>query len=306
VGAYRHQATWRSTTFNEGYADSGVAPDDPAVIVESKLNDQITIDELNIQRVSAQDYRELRQYLEGAEPNEAYEGVRAITGQGIIAATNLSTLEDKSWTLNEQFSTAACRLAAAALDPKGVLPFDFKRDTAAVGTTKALRFYCRPGPARPVWIGRRNEGYTRPWSFQLVAFDPFAYDVAETQTALGNLAGGANTVTNPGNIYTKPKIRVTFSGVGANPLTLTNTTTGQTMTFDFSGTAPNPPANGEVWILDVGRATMYRLSDGALRYGARLTGFLSNLYLLPGANNITWSSATGITSVRFDFRGAYA
>lgn len=306
MGAYRHQATWRQTTFNEGYADSGVAPDDPAVIVEAKMNDQVTIDELNIQRVSSQDYRELRQYLEGAEPNEAYEGVRAITGSGIIAATNLSTLEDKAWLLNEQFSTAACRLASAALDPKGVLPFDFKRDTAAIGTTKALRFYARPGPARPVWIGRRGEGYSRPWSFQLVAFDPFAYDVAQTQTALGNLAGGANVVTNPGNIYCKPQIRVTFSGAGAAVLTLTNTTTGQVMTFNFSGTAPNPPAAAEVWIIDVARATMYRLSDSANRFGSRLSGFISNMFLQPGANNITWSAAGGITSVRFDFRGAYA
>lgn len=305
MGAYRHQATWRSTTFNEGYSDSGAAPDDPAVVVEAKLNDQITIDELNLQRVSSQDYRELRQYLEGAEPNEAYEGVRAITGSGIIAASNLSTLEDKAWTLNEQFSTAACRLASAALDPKGVLPFDFKRDTTAIGTTKALRFYARPGPARPVWIGRRGEGYTRPWSFQLVAFDPFAYDVAQTQTTLGNLAGGNNTVTNPGNIYTKPQFRITFSAIGANPLTLTNVTTGQVMTFNFA-TPANPPAAAEVWIIDVARGTMYRLSDSANRYAARLSGFISNLYLLPGANTLTWSSNTGITSVRCDFRGAYA
>jgi len=301
VGAYRHQATWRSLTFNEGYADGGQAPDDPAVIVEAKLNDQITIDELNLQRVSAQDYRELRQYLEGAEPNEAYEGVRAITGQGVIAASNLSTLEDKAWLLNEQFSTAACRMAAAALDPKGVLPFDFKRDTTAIGTTKALRFYARPGPARPVWVGRRGEGYTRPWSFQLVAFDPFAYDVTETQTTLAALTGGNNTVTNPGNIYCKPKIRITFSGAGAASVTLTNVTTGQALVLNLS-----TAANGEVWIIDVGRSTMYRLSDGANRYLGRISGFLSNLYLVPGANTLTWSSATGITSVRADFRGAYA
>lgn len=306
MAAYRHQATWRQTTFNEGLADAGAAPDDPANIVEAKLNDQITIDELNLQRVSSQDYRELRQYLEGAEPNEAYEGVRAITGQGIISATTLAGLEDKRWTINEQFSTAACRLASQALDPKGVLPFDFKRDTLVGGPTKALRFYARPGPARPVWVGRRGEGLTCPWSFQLVAFDPFAYDVAQTQTALGNLAGGANAVTNPGNIYTKPQYRVTFSGAAGAVITLVNTTTGQTLTMNLSGTAPNPPVAAEVWIIDVARGTMYRLSDGANRYGSRIGGFISNMYLLPGANNITWSAAGGITSVRVDFRGAYA
>lgn len=301
MGAYRHQATWRSTTFNEGYLDTGLTADDPANIVEAKLNDQITIDELNLQRVSSQDYRELRQYLEGAEPNEAYEGVRAITATGIILATNRATLEDKAWALNEQFSVAACRIAAASLDPKGVLPFDFKRDTTAEGTAKALRFYARPGPGRPVWIGRRGEGLTRPYSFQLVAFDPFAYDQTETQTTLAALTGGNNTVANPGNIYTRPKIRITFSGAGAASVTLTNTTTGQSFVMNLS-----TAANGEVWILDVARSTFYRLSDGANRYSARISGFISQLYLQPGNNTITWSSNTGITSVRFDFRGAYA
>lgn len=299
MAAYRHQATWRSTTFNEAYADAGAGPDDPANIVEAKLNNQITIDELNIQRVSAQDYRELRQYLEGAEPNEAYEGVRAITGTGIIAGTSRGDLEDKSWGLNEQFSIAACRLAAQALDPVGVLPFDFKRDSGV--TTKSLRFYARPGPARPVWIGRRNEGLTRPWSFQLVAFDPFAYDQTETQTTLADLAGGANTVTNPGNIYTKPKYRVTWSGAGAASITLTNSTTGQSLVINGS-----TAAGGEVWIIDVARSKITRLSDGANRFSSRISGFVSNMYLMPGANTVTWSVATGVTSVRADFRGAYA
>jgi hypothetical protein len=295
MGAYRHQATWRQTTFNEGYADGGQAPDDPAVIVDAKLNDQITIDELNLQRVSAQDYRELRQYLEGAEPNEAYEGVRAITGSGIIAATNLSTLEDKAWILNEQFSTAACRLAFAGLDPKGVGPFDFKRDTAAIGQTKALRFYARPGPARPVWIGRRGEGYTRPYSFQLVAFDPFAYDVAAVSTPLG--PGGGN-VTNPGNIYTKPKITIVQAGAGAANFTITNVTTGQVLVLDLTLNIAR--------IIDVARSTLVKASDGTNQFSVRVSGFISNLFLVPGVNAIAFANTAGITSVTFDFRGAYA
>ena len=299
MGAYRHRATWRALTFNEGLADAGAAADDPANIVEAKLNDQITLDELNLQRVSAQDYRELRQYLEGAEPNEAYEGVRAITGQGVIQGVSLAAVEDKAWLLNEQFSLAACRMAASALDPKGVLPFDFKRDS--VGGAKALRFYARPGPARPVWIGRRGEGLARPFSFQLIAFDPFAYDPAETQTAFTDLVGGANAVTNPGNIYTKPKIRITFSAAGAAAVILTNATTGQALALNLSTAAA-----AEAWIIDVSRGTIYRLSDGVSRYYSRISGFVDNLYLLPGANALTISSNTGIASVRVDFRGAYA
>jgi hypothetical protein len=303
MGAYRHRATWRNLTFNEGLADAGAAADDPANIVEAKLNDQITIDTLDLQRVSAQDYRELRQYLEGAEPNEAYEGVRAITGQGIILAGSHGAVEDKAWLLNEQFSIAACRQAFAALDPKGVGPFDFKRDTvvAAVETSKALRFYARPGPARPVWVGKRGEGFARPWSFQLIAFDPFAYDVAETQVVLADLVGGPNVVTNPGNLYTKPRIRITFSAAGVAAVILANGTTGQSVTLDLTTALA-----GEVWLIDVARSTIVRTSDGADRYSQRVAGFLNNLFLVPGANVVGWSDATGITSVRLEYRGAYA
>lgn len=302
MGAYRHQATWRQTTFNQQLLDDGTkAADDPANIVEAKLNDCVTIDTLDLQRVSAQDYRELRQYLEGAEPNEAYEGVRAITGQGIINALTRGELEDKAWLLNEQFGLAACRQAFAALDPKGVGPFDFKRDTGSALASKALRFYARPGPARPVWIGKRGEGLTRPWSFQLIAFDPFAYDVTETQTALGDLSGGANVVTNPGNLYTKPKVRITFSGAGGAAVVLANSTTGQSLTLDLS-----TAAGGEVWIVDVARSTIYRESDLANRYSKRVAGFVSSMILVPGNNTIGWSAAGGITSVRLDFRGAYS
>lgn len=304
MGAYRHRASYRSIAFNEHLTDDATARDDIASVIEAKLNDSIYLDEFDDSRVSVQDYRELRQFLEGAEPNEAFEGVRALNGAGVINALSYGALEDKTWVLREAFSTSGARIAAAATDPRGVLPFDFKRDSA--GGPLALRYYARPGPGRPFVLGRRKGGLSRPYSFQLIAFDSFAYDVAETQTALGNLAGGSNTVTNPGNTYTKPKIRITFSGAGAAVLTLTNSTTGQVMTFNFSGTAPNPPVAAEVWVIDVARSVMYRDSDKASRFGSRLSGFISQMFLQAGANTILWSSATGITSVRFDFRGAYA
>ena len=299
MGAYRHRGSWRSVTFNEHFTDDATPRDDPASLIEAKVADCITLDEFDANRVSVQDFRELRQFLEGAEPNEAFEGVRALTGVGVINALSYGALEDKRWQLAEAFSVAGSRIEAAAADPKGVLPFRFKRDTASGPI--ALRYYARPGPGRPISVGRRKAGLSRPYNFQLIAFDPFAYDEAETQTTLGNLAGGNNTVTNPGNIYTKPRIRITFSGAGANPLTLTNSPTGQVMTFNLSTAAAS-----EVWIIDVATSRMYRLSDGANRYSARLSGFISQMFLQQGANTILWSSATGITSVRFDFRGAYA
>lgn len=310
MSAHRHQSTWRSLIFNRRYLDNGTAnPDDPANLVTAYLNSDFYLDSLDISRVSVQDYREMRQFLEGAEPNEAFEGVRALNGVGRIVAADQADLEDKAWLLNEQMSVASTRIAAQAADPKGVLPFSFKRDTAPttgiekVPATKALRFYCRPGPGRPVSIGRVREGLVRPFSFQLIAFDPFAYDETATSTTLGNLTGGNNTVTNPGNIYTRPKITFTFSGgAGASTATLTNTTTGKALVMDFSLYAW---VNTETLIVDVARGTMAFFGI-ANRYSCRKAGFISDQFLAPGANVITFTGNTNLTSVKFDFRGAYA
>ncbi len=298
MSAHRHRATWRSLTFNRRYLDVGAAVDDPANLDKAYANSDYYLNMLDIIRVSAQDYRELRQFLEGTEPNEAYEGMRALTGHGMIAAATAADLEDKTWAMYEAFSVAACRVAAASADPVGVLPFSFKRDSA--GGTKALRFYCRPGAGRPVVVGRAREGLNRPFIFQLLAFDPFAYDETLTQTTLANLSGGNNTVTNPGNIYTKPKVVITMSGAGGASAGFTNSTTGQTFTMNLSSLSA-----GHVLTLDVDRATMKR-DDGSNQYGCRLSGFLSQMFLVPGANTIVWNNNSGISSVRFDFRGSYA
>lgn len=300
----RHRATWRSITFNQRYLDAGLAPDNPANLTEALLNSDYYLDSCDLTRVSVQDYRELRQFLEGAEPNEAYEGVRAVNGVGRIAGSTYADLEDKTWAMFEAFSVAAVRIAAQAADPVGLLPFSFKRDTApAVGldgasTAKALRLYCRPGPGRPVIIGRKSGGLVRPFSFQLIAFDPFAYDEALTQTTPA-LAGG--NVTNPGNIYTRPKIRITFSGAGAANLTITNTTTGKVFVLNASTAAA-----AEVWEIDTAHGTIVRTSDNSSRYSGRVSGYISDLWLNAGVNAWTHANTGGITSIRYDFRGAYA
>lgn len=303
MSAHRHQSTWRSLIFNRRYLDNGTAnPDDPANLVTTYLNSDFYLDSLDISRVSVQDYREMRQFLEGAEPNEAFEGVRALNGVGRIVGADQADLEDKAWLLNEQMSVASTRIAAQAADPKGVLPFSFKRDTAPttgvekVPATKALRFYCRPGPGRPVSIGRVREGLVRPFSFQLIAFDPFAYD-----EALTTASGPVGTVTNPGNIYTRPKIRIPFTGAGGATVTISNSTTGKSLVVNLS-----TGVNGEVWIIDVARGTIYRESDGANRYSARISGFVSDLWFAPGANSVNVSDATNVSGWQWLFRGAYA
>lgn len=304
MSAHRHQATFRSLIFNRRYLDNGTAnPDDPANLVVAYANSDYYLDSLDISRVSVQDYRELRQFLEGGEPNEAYEGVRALNGVGRIVASDQGDLEDKTWALNEAMSVAACRIAAVATDPVGVLPFSFKRDTAPtsgvekVPATKALRFYCRPGPGRPVAIGRIREGLVRPFSFQLIAFDPFAYDETLTQTTLTG-AGGA--VVNPGNIYTRPKIVITTSGAGDATFTITNSTTGKALVITLAA------AVAATYTIDTARGTIVRDSTGANVYSWRVSGFITDLWLQPGSNTIALTNVTGVTSVRFDRRGAYA
>jgi len=298
VAAHRHRASWRTIDFNRRYIDTGLGPDDPANLDVAYVNSDYYLDLLDIVRVSAQDYRELRQYLEGSEPNEAFEGLRAITGHGRISAASPADLEDKTWAMYEAFSVASCRVASASANPKGVLPFNFKRDSA--GGAKALLFWCRPGAGRPVVVGRAREGLVRPFIFQLLAMDPFAYDAEATSTALGNLAGGNNTIVVPGNMYTKPTVTVVFSAAGDASVTLTNVTTGQALGLNLSTFV-----NTNQLTIDVGRSAMFD-QTGANKYGTRLSGFLSSMILLPGSNIITWSSATGITSITFAFRGAYA
>lgn len=300
MSIHRYQATWRSTTFNPHLDNSGLV-DDPAHLNKAQLTSRYILDSCDINKVSVQDYRELRQFLEGAEPNEAFEGVRAINGQGRIQGSSADDLEDKAWTLNEQFSVAACRAAAptdAAGVIAGVLPFAFRR--AHVGGALPLQFWARPGPGRPVWIGRRTEGLIRPFSFQLIAFDPFAYEQTQTQTTLGNLAGGNNTVTNNGNVYTKPYIRVTTTAPGAANFTIANTTTGATLVLDLSA------LGASTFIIDVLRSRITGTVVTTNRYSLRVSGYVADQLLVPGNNTIVITNATNVSTVRFDFRGAYA
>lgn len=285
MSAHRFQSTWRSLIFNRRFDDSGVV-DDPAHLVDAYKESDYQLNRLDISRVSEQDYRELRQFLEGAEPNEAFEGMRLINGEGVILASSVADLEDKTWAMDEAFSIAACRMAFATNDPPGVDAFKFKRATATAPGYLALQFLCRPGMGRPLILTRRGEGKSRAFSFQLIAFDPFAYGQTLHSVAC---AVGATAVTNAGNIYTKPQF--VFAGAGA--ATITNSTTGQA----FSLTSP---AGG--CTLDVARGTIVKTTGGAYGYDARVSGFLSQMFLVPGANSIVMAGI-GCT---VKFRDAYA
>lgn len=304
MSVHRYQSTWRSITFNQVYDNSGnvdnqltVGQGAQAAFAQSDYR----LESFDPVRVSVQDYREMRQYLEGAEPNEAYEGVRLLLLRGRILASSVGDLEDKTWNMYEAFGVATCRAAFVSNDPAGVGTFDFRRAIVGGAGFRDLRFYARPASGRPIVIGRMREGLSRAFLAQLVCFDPRCYLQAQTTTALGSLAGGANAMPNNGNIYTHPRIEILLSGAGAGAYTLTNVTTGQQIGLDLSSMIA-----AETLVLDTATGKMYRQSDQANRYSCRTGGYLSQFVLVPGANNITFNPGTNLTSVTFKYRDAYA
>lgn len=295
MSAHRYPATWRSLTFNQRYDGTGLV-DDPAHLVEAFVNSDYYLESLDPTGVQAIDFRELRQLAEGAEANQAFEGVRTWVARGRIVAISPADLEDKTWAMYEALSPAACRMASGALTPPNVLPFNFSRATA--GGSLLLRFYARPSIGRPLVVGRIREGLIRPFIFGLVSMDSRVYDQAEQSVALGNLVGGTNTLTNSGNLYAHPTIEVVLSAGGGSTVTVTNTTTGQVFALDLSAESAG------TFLIDCQRATITKA--GVNKYGVRKTGFLLPFVLVPGANVITWSVNTGTTSVTFKWRHAYA
>lgn len=295
MSAHRYQATWRSLIFNRVYDDSGLV-DDPAHLDATYAESDYRLRSLDITGVQAIDYRELRQHAEGAEANEAYEGIRQIIGRGTILGSSVADLEDKTWAMYEAFSPAACRLAAVSATPKGLLPFDFKRATA--GGSLALRAYCRPAIGRPIIVGRDREGLSRPFVFGLIAMDPRIYTVAETSVALGNLTGSNNAIGNTGNTFVHPVIEIVLSGAGSSTVTITNATNGRTFQLDLSAETAG------TFTIDCQAATIYKGTTA--KYGTRKSGFLSDFVLAAGTNNVTFSGNTNVSSVTVKFRPAYA
>lgn len=295
MSAHRYQAAWRSLIFNRRYDDSGLV-DDPARLVDAYVNSDYYLESLDPTGVQAIDYRELRQLMEGAEANQAFEGVRTWIGRGRVVANSPADLEDKTWAMYESFSPAACRMVSGSLTPANVLPFDFKRASAA--GTMALRFYARPSIGRPLIVGRIREGLIRPFIFGLVAMDPRVFSQTEWTNVIGDTVGGNNLVNNSGNLYSHPMIEIVLSGAGGNTVVFTNVSNGSTFTLDLSGQTAG------TFIVDTQRATITKA--GVNKYGARKTGFLSTFVLSPGSNTITFTGNTNVTSVTFKHRHAYA
>lgn len=310
MSAHRYQSSFNGITFNRQLRVDGAplyeqlfGPDDAQRLDPVYAESDYRLESLDLTRVTVEDFRELRQFLEGAEANESFEGVLIATGRGTIHAITPGDLEAKTQAMRAAFSPALVRIAAIATDPIGSLPFDFKVDVpGAVAPAKyassARRLYCRPAIGRPVIVGRMREGLSRRFLFQLISFDPKVYSQTEHQEGL-TLAG--EVLANAGDFYTYPKIRITFTGAGNAALTITNTTTGQVFVIDATTTA-----NGQVWILDTRSSRIYRLSDGLNRYSARVSGYLSQLFMPAGNSTWTVTNTGGIGSVRFDYRDAWA
>lgn len=290
--AHRYRATWRDLLFNGIYDNTGIT-DNQANTVAAYAEDDFRLDSFDPSRVESQDYRELRQWLEGAEANEAYEGVMVALATGVIIAPSEARLEDMTALLRSQFSIANCRLAAETTDPPGVLPFDFRRATVASPGHLALRMYARPASARPVVIGRKGEGLSRRFRFSLVSFDPKFYSQAETTTAGSTTSTTA--IVNAGDIYTQPEIDLVV-GVGT-----------ATVAIALNGVAVLALAALPVgtWTIDAARSTI-RKADGTNGMQYRSSGFISNIRLMAGANTLNLAGSSGLASVTIRHRDAYA
>lgn len=291
---HRYRSTWRSLTFNGLYDDTGIV-DDPtgAHFNNSFRRSDFRLEVLDLNRVESIDYREMRQWYEGAEPNEAYESIMIAEGHGIILGNNHGDLEDREALIKAQMSIADCRIAALALDPPNVLPFYCKRDTGSDGNPISLLFYARPTSGRPVVISKMKEGLARRFSFSLTSFDPKLY--SQTLQSVSCSTSGTTTLTNGGNLYTQPQIVVVTSGTATIHLTISGPAANSIV---FTGVPLG------TWTIDVRRGLIY---DGSGNNGMqyRTSGFLSALFLAAGANTFDMTGSSAITSVTAKFRDAW-
>ena len=133
------------------------------------------------------------------------------------------------------------------------------------------------------------------FSIPLVAPDPYWYAHTETLT---DLPAASQVVTNAGNAIVEPVIRVVGGTGGASAISVSNTTTGQTVTF--SGTV----ASGQVLLINGSRRTVTRAGVGVLTLmnQAFRTG---GLRLAPGANTITRAFTGEITTFRLEYRARW-
>lgn len=300
MSAHRHQATWRDITFNRRYVDDGVyKPDDTRNLVTAYIDDDYVLESVNPTAINVVDMREARQFLEGAEPNQAFEGSRLIELRGRIVTPDgrHDLLEDRTRALYAAFSPASCRLDFAQLDPPHVGPLDFKLDTAT-DALALMRFYARPALGRPIVFGRRSEGTVRPFLARLIAYDPKMYSQTLDSTAL-TLLGAPNSVNASGDQATDPKYVIVLSGAGHATFTLTNTTTGHAMVFNLSTLAAG------TYTLNVARATFTK-SDGTNVLSTRVSGFPVNMWLAAGNNVLTVTGNTNLTSVTVQRRSAWS
>ncbi len=297
ISAHRYQATWNGVTFNSHYDNTG-AVDDPAHVTIATM-DKTTLEALQDVQIQVSDYRELRQYLEGVDPNEAFEGARLLRLSGRLYGTTWGKLEDRKLAMDAAFSVAACRFAFAGNTPKGLAPLNFRiaRDAAPGYADRC--YFCRPATARPMVIARQGQGLVVPYLGELVAFDPRMFSQSEQNLSM-TLLGGGNVVANSGTIYTSPRFVIVLSGAGSNPATLTNSTTGQVMTFNFSGLAAG------TYTLDTWGRGSFTKADGSNVYSTRLSGWITQMFLAPGNNTLTWTGNTALTSVTVYWRSAWA
>ena len=105
---------------------------------------------------------------------------------------------------------------------------------------------------------------------------PFKYSTTESSKTLNS---SGSTVTNSGNIISRPKITITGSGTAT--LSLNGS---QIFSIDMSG-------NIGTITIDAETLEAY---NGSTLLNRRVTGNYDKLYLNPGSNTFTWSGISKI------------
>jgi hypothetical protein len=299
MSAVRHQSSYGGIVFNRVFGSTD--PEDPASTATAYADSDYRLEVFDDSQLSIRDFSEPRQMMEGSEPNQVFENTRIVVGAGRILGSTYADLEDKVWALRDAFSPATVRrLSLQATvgkfphQPAGVLPFDFLRDTA--GGQVALRYYCRPVVGRPSLAVGAKGGLVRPFQFQLAAFDPRCYDVAQSVVEMGS-------ITNPGNAVVYPQIALVMAAVGAATVIVRNVTTGHQVTLDL-----HTATAGAYWLMTEAGEIILDDGNDTNKYSLKKVAneFLANLYLVPGVNVWTISNVTGVSGVTFYFRGGYS
>jgi len=194
---------------------------------------------------------------------------------------------------DESALAAAMRTLRSAMNPKrgaGKLQY-----TSADSTVRQLNCYLQAGLEADESQGNRAFGKLMA-ALQFHAPDPLWYDASST--VVTRTTFGAFTVTNTGDVEFWPQWSI--HGPTTN-LTITNTTTGQSMVFTLT------LGGSDILTIDTTPLVKTVLLNGTTNEYAAMSNTSSLFSFATGANvlNFTLSGTTGSTSIQLTYKQRY-